>query len=261
MARANEAAVQHKVAEKETPEGEKRWERRRERAERKRDSFPYWRRATFREGRLVWVCCDVHGTLPRTALRMLFKAEGPEYTPNRGNVEPDPDGMPHRLVEGRFVLVDEPTAEAPTVPSTARIRIYTDGSTDRAGGRSGCAAVFFERGQWREFASPLEDCTSVEAELMGVTLGLAQLPDPSVPFVILTDCEEVKRALLSEELPGKPDSIVRQTRTFYDTFVDGRVQVVRGHSGLPGNERAHRLAWEAMRNRRSVPETEPGGEE
>ena len=125
--------------------------------------------------------------------------------------------------------------------------IYTDGSClGQPAGAGGFGAIILLGGKSiREVSGPLEETTSVRAELMGIIAGLEALAEPSEATVYSDNqpiidsvnkaTAQAKNADLWQRLR---EAAARHTVTF---------RWVKGHNGNPWNTAAHKLSLKAAR--------------
>jgi ribonuclease HI len=137
------------------------------------------------------------------------------------------------------------------------VEIYTDGACRGNPGPGGWAALLSFGGQEKELAGAEVLTTNNRMELTAVIRALEALKKPS-EVRVLTDSEYVRKGITewlegwkargwktSDRKPVKNQDLWERL----DTLVAGHQiqwQWVKGHSGVPGNERVDRLANEAI---------------
>ncbi len=144
--------------------------------------------------------------------------------------------------------------------SRPRVTIYTDGGASPNPGPGGWGAILIHEssGATRELSGNAPETTNNRMELTAAIEALAALKGPC-EVALYTDSEYLQRGI-SEWLPrwirqawqlkdGQPVANEDLWRRLAD--LTGQHQIewhwLRGHAGTPLNERAHRLAGEAMR--------------
>src|SRR5690606_26464675 len=139
----------------------------------------------------------------------------------------------------------------------AAVEIYTDGACRGNPGPGGCGAIlrFVEREKELKGAEPLT--TNNRMELMAAIQALAALKR-SCDVVLYTDSQYVRKGILESlkkrRLRGgrtadkKPVKNVDLWQALERGFARHKIEWhwVKGHAGIPGNERADRLANQAI---------------
>jgi ribonuclease HI len=136
------------------------------------------------------------------------------------------------------------------------VTIYTDGACKGNPGPGGWGCVLSKRRSYLELAGPEPDTTSNRMELLAAIKGLERLTKPSM-VTVFTDsvyvCNGISKWLSGWEAKGwktstgKPVKNVDLWKRLKEATQGHTVawQWVKGHSGIPGNERADRLAQDA----------------
>ena len=140
---------------------------------------------------------------------------------------------------------------------SARIQIYSDGACRGNPGPGGWGALLCYNGAERELSGAVTDTTNNRMELLAAIMGLEALTRPSV-VALTTDSQYVKNGITdwlakwkknnwqtAAKRPVKNrDLWLRLERACQPHRIEW--QWVRGHSGHPENERADRLANQAI---------------
>lgn len=136
-----------------------------------------------------------------------------------------------------------------------RVQIYTDGSClKNPGGKGGWAAILIYGEHRKEISGHLPVCTNNEAEILAVIQSLEELKAPcevdlytdsqiAISWVSIADGTKSKKAAKkSRVLPW----VIERLRPLVSRH---RVSMhwVKGHSGVPENERCDQMASEAAR--------------
>ncbi len=144
--------------------------------------------------------------------------------------------------------------ETPAADGT-RAAAYVDGSYNIRTGEFGCGAVLFYGGETREFSQKFEDTElaamrNVAGEIKGAEIVLAYCRDNNIPAVdIYYDYEGVAAWAEGRWKTNKDGT--RAYKEFFDgvkSAVNTRFVKVKGHSGDKYNDRADRLAKDAVGN-------------
>lgn len=138
------------------------------------------------------------------------------------------------------------------------IEIYTDGACKGNPGKGGWGAVLRYRGAVRELYGADLNTTNNRMELMAVIKALQALKRPGLSVRIFSDSRYVLNGI-EEWLPGWKargwKTASRKPVLNQDLWqeLDASTQLhqiewhwVKGHSGVPGNERADELANQAI---------------
>ena len=140
---------------------------------------------------------------------------------------------------------------------SARIQIYSDGACRGNPGPGGWGALLCYNGAERELSGAVTDTTNNRMELLAAIMGLEALTRPSA-VALTTDSQYVKNGITdwlakwkknnwqtAAKRPVKNrDLWLRLDRACQPHRIEW--QWVRGHSGHPENERADRLANQAI---------------
>ncbi len=141
--------------------------------------------------------------------------------------------------------------------SSATVNLYTDGACLQPHGPGGAAAVCVGGdGGGKQWVWGITECTNNRAELIAVIEGLRKLPT-ELTVIVLTDSQNVidgTRHLAKWARSGWKNKSHRKTYRIANLDLwkllhravkrrDVTFEKVPGHSGVPGNERADRLAF------------------
>jgi ribonuclease HI len=222
-----------------------------------------WRRAVLR-GTQVLARCDERGEL---------KAEG-----GRVEVRYKPqDGKAYRAAPGNLVLdakpdilPDDHCAEAGPVDSAkssggargtkanvgtpqtnADLIAYTDGACSGNPGPAGLGVVLLVRGERRELSEYLGTATNNIAELTAILRVAEGLEPTSEPLVVHTDSQYAIGVLTKGWKPKANIELIADIKQKLKPFKGLSLVYVKGHAGIPLNERADQLAREAVATRSS----------
>jgi ribonuclease HI len=130
------------------------------------------------------------------------------------------------------------------VPSDAVI-VYTDGACTGNPGPMGIGAVIVDGPQRREISEYLGVGTNNIAELTAIERALEDLPRDRT--VVVHSDSAYALGLLGQAWKAKKNQeLVARLRELAGQFKDIRWVKVRGHSGVPENERCDELARQAI---------------
>ncbi len=130
------------------------------------------------------------------------------------------------------------------------VHVWTDGACTGNPGPAGVGVVVLDRGQRREHAEYLGHGTNNIAELTAVLRGLDLVTDRTRPVLVYTD-SSYAIGVLSLGWKAKANvELVAEIRDTLARYDDVRFVKVKGHAGVPENERCDALATGAVARRR-----------
>lgn len=128
--------------------------------------------------------------------------------------------------------------------------VYTDGACTGNPGPAGVGVVIIDGGERREISEYLGQGTNNIAELTAIARALAEIADRERPVRLYTD-SSYAIGLLTKNWKAKANQeLVAELRATVARFPRLRFIKVKGHAGVPENERADQLAVDAIRSRR-----------
>lgn len=201
-----------------------------------------WERRRYRKNK-VWIRVDEHGApvLDDRGLAALRYKPEDERT---YSVRPDEVGPLAETVPG------DPQQPTPG-PEHEEIHIYTDGASSGNPGPAGLGVVLLWRERRREIQRYLGEATNNEAELSAVLAALEAVRRPALPVVLHTDSEYVIGVLAGGHKVKANRALVASIHREMERFGALRFVKVPAHAGVPENERADRLATDAVRKGRA----------
>lgn len=132
----------------------------------------------------------------------------------------------------------------------AKVHIFTDGGADPNPGAGGWGAVLEYEGRIKELYGSIPHATNNQAELTAAIMGLRALKKPC-EVVIYSDSQYLIFTMTKGWKRSKNADLWRELdEAAAPHEVDW--QWVRGHVGMPGNERAHDLSVQGMREARKA---------
>jgi ribonuclease HI len=220
-----------------------------------------WRKVRFK-GETVLARCNEQGELAAQGGRVeiRYRAEDSRaYRAGARNLEPieeepiladdtcAPVGAgsagPGRMSHGsaRIGAASEPTENA--------IVVYADGACSGNPGPAGVGIVLIDGASRRELSQFLGEGTNNIAELTAIELAALAIGPTARPVRMHTD-SQYAIGVLSKGWKAKANvELVARVRKLLADFADLELRYVRGHSGVPLNERADALAVEAVARR------------
>ena len=133
------------------------------------------------------------------------------------------------------------------------VTIYTDGSSRGNPGPGGCGTVMLYKGHRKELSEGFRKTTNNRMELLAVIKGLEALTKEGVEVLVYSDSKYVVDAVEKGWLWGwvKKNFKAKQNRDLWERFIPAyqkhkvKFKWVKGHAGVPENERCDQLAVEA----------------
>ena len=130
------------------------------------------------------------------------------------------------------------------------ITIYTDGAAKGNPGRGGYGTVLIFNKHRKELSQGFRKTTNNRMELLAVIAGLEALTETKYPVVIYSDSKYVVDSVTKRWLDGwvKKGFKGKKNVDLWKRFIplqkkfDIRFQWVKGHAGIPENERCDQLA-------------------
>ena len=220
-----------------------------------------WLRVRFRGDRVL-AMCESSGTLMEQdgLVTFCYKPGGKTYRTHLHKLEVGPDA---EVVVGEDPPVQTPPAprprssgkagysgrlvEAPARPDS--IQVWTDGACTGNPGPAGLGVLIRRGDGIEELSEYLGEGTNNIAELMAIFRGLEQLEDASGAVDVMTDSSYCIGLLTKGWKPKKNQELVAEVRALTSRFTDLRFVKVKGHAGVPDNERADELARLAVERR------------
>jgi ribonuclease HI len=134
--------------------------------------------------------------------------------------------------------------------------VYTDGACSGNPGPAGIGIVLRYKDQTKEISRYIGQGTNNIAELQAIKVGLEAVRNRSMPVIVFTD-SNYAFGLLSQGWKAKMNTaLVEEIRKLSTGFKQLRFVKVKGHAGHPENERADKLAVQAIQKRTASFESE-----
>ena len=143
-------------------------------------------------------------------------------------------------------------AAPPTVPSGQEALVYADGACTGNPGPCGLGVVMITAEGTRELSEFLGHGTNNIAELTAIQRAAEAMEDPSRPLHIYTDSNYSIGVLTKGWKAKANQALIVDVKAALKRVKDVRLFHVRGHAGIELNERADRLAVQAVKTRSSA---------
>ena len=209
----------------------------------------YWKEALFK-GQNVFVQTDEGGNAiaKNGLLSMKYKLDGGKvYSASEKNIELS-EGELHESAGKTAQGQRSSTKAQKTVPTPREnaIVIYTDGACSGNPGPAGFG-VFVENGSRpAEISGFLGEGTNNIAELEAIGAALEWVQQDSQPVDLYTDSSYAIGVLTKGWKAKANQAVIARIRKQVSAREGLQLHWVKGHAGLPGNEKADELARKAI---------------
>jgi ribonuclease HI len=142
-----------------------------------------------------------------------------------------------------------PKIKAPVAPPSSEegvVKVFTDGASSGNPGPSGIGVFMAYGPHQREISKYIGITTNNVAELKAVETALIELKRKDLPVRIYTDSKYVYSLLCEGWKAKKNLELIHAIKNLMSEFPDIKIIKVKGHAGIDGNERADRLATDAI---------------
>jgi ribonuclease HI len=127
------------------------------------------------------------------------------------------------------------------------IKVFTDGACEGNPGPAGIGIILQYRNHQKEISRYIGQGTNSIAELTAIKLALREIKDPNLPIDLYTDSDYCYKILSGSWKPKKNQKLIEEIKKEMARFSCLNLIKVEGHKGIEGNERADRLAREAIK--------------
>jgi ribonuclease HI len=182
------------------------------------------------------------------ALRNLAEVPGAEVLPDDTCPPATPAGP--RAGEPRRGGKAAADGRAP-VHEEGAIIVYADGACSGNPGPAGVGIVLIDGKARRELSHYLGEATNNIAELTAIELAAREIEARDRAVRMHTDSQYAIGVLQKGWKAKANVELIARVKTVLKEFRDFQLHYVRGHSGVPLNERADTLAVEAVKTRAS----------
>lgn len=187
------------------------------------------------------------GKAYQAAARNLEPAADAEILPDTHCVEAEPAPKSSKTARKKT----QAGAPPPTEAKGDEIIVYADGACSGNPGPAGLGVVMLQREGRRELSEYLGRGTNNIAELTALQRAAEAVEDPSRPVRMYTD-SNYSIGVLTKGWKAKANvELVARVKKALSRLEDVELHHVRGHAGIPLNERADELAVEAVERRAS----------
>ncbi len=150
-----------------------------------------------------------------------------------------------RPSSSRFKAVKSASVVHGAIPEGALVA-YTDGACTGNPGPAGLGVVLMDGADRRELSMYLGHATNNIAELTAIEEALKIAKEPTRPLVIHTD-SQYAIGVLSKGWKAKANQeLIARIKATLKPFKKLELRYVKGHAGIPDNERADELARAAV---------------
>jgi len=207
----------------------------------------------------VWVAIAPGGQMKEKQGKVLIKYQlnqEYEYWVNKSSIRPiepndDDKKGKTRQAEPRPKSVKQPStpreSENDSLPDDAPVvRIYTDGASSGNPGPSGIGVVLSFGSHEKEISRHIGMATNNIAEIEAIRTGLSAMKATDMPVRIYTDSSYALGVLTRGWRVKKNNELINETKALMAAFKNLKIFKVKGHAGIEGNERANKLATDAV---------------
>ena len=216
-----------------------------------------WTRMWFK-GNKVWMAVDPTGKPLSKSGKVLIKYQlkpDYEYWVNQNNVTPLDSPQTEKMQPGKSKAGKKKPRKTEASDMTrwkdadyeGKICVFTDGASSGNPGPAGIGVLLRYGKHEREISEFIGITTNNIAELKAIDMGLSALTQTDIPVRLFTDSSYAYGLLVLNWKAKKNQDIVEAVRKTMSRFKDIEIIKVKGHSGLPGNERADFLATNAIK--------------
>jgi ribonuclease HI len=211
-----------------------------------------WLRMRFKKNK-VWVALDTEGRMrvENNKLLIKYQLDQPhEYWVHSKNISPLDGPEETGIQKAGLDDSDIPENQNGSVKiggsNQAVIHIYTDGASSGNPGPSGIGVLLQYGRHQKEVSRYIGVATNNIAELEAIRVGLGLIRDPDKPVRVYTDSSYALGLLSKGWKAQKNQALVSDIRRQISRFKDLRFIKVKGHAGHTQNERADKLATQAI---------------
>lgn len=214
---------------------------------------PHWKRMRFKNNK-VWVAADAEQNplMENGKALIKYQLEQPhEYWVFPASLKPLDAAEPTttRRAPRKPKTPSAPQGkEAPLSEEDMKkaIIIYTDGACSGNPGPAGIGVVMRYQEKRKEISRYIGQGTNNIAELEAIKAALLSIKKQNMPVIIFTDSSYALGLLTKGWKAKQNTTLVEEIRALASSFKHLRFVKVKGHAGDPDNERADRLAVQAI---------------
>lgn len=209
-----------------------------------------WRQVVLRGTQVLARCSDDGKLLDQGGrVEIRYRAnDGKSYRAATRNLELVPgDVLPdEHCSEGAPVLTTRDNTGTIPLASSANLVAYTDGACSGNPGPAGLGVVLLERGARRELSEFLGIGTNNVAELTAILRALEGVGRSAEVMLVHTDSQYAIGVLTKGWKAKANVALIAEIKERMRNFPRLSLVYVRGHAGIPLNERADELARAAV---------------
>lgn len=217
-----------------------------------------WKRMRFKQNK-VWIATTPDGQMIEKQGKVLLKYQLDqeyEYWVNKSSIHPIDPKESNRKTKTKPVKPKPKSGKRPSathdnetdaIPHDPNIvRIYTDGASSGNPGPSGIGVLLCFGDHEKEISRHIGMATNNIAEIEAIRTGLSALKATHLPVRIFTDSSYAQGVLAKGWRVHKNEELINKTKTLMSAFKNLKICKVKGHAGNEGNERANKLATDAV---------------
>ncbi|MBI9091195.1 MAG: ribonuclease HI [Desulfobacterium sp.] len=217
-----------------------------------------WKRMSFK-GNKVWAAVSDTEELRVEQGKVQIKYsldQEYEYRVSPDSLAPESEAVAKQKAKtDKKAKINEPRSflpkKDPAPPAVASppgvIVIYTDGASSGNPGPAGIGALLLFGGHEKELSESIGIATNNIAELTAIKRSLEELKRTDLPVEIHTDSSYCIGVLTKGWKPNMNSELIHEIRALMQRFDNIKLIKTKGHSGVPGNERADSLATAAVK--------------
>jgi ribonuclease HI len=205
-----------------------------------------WIRVKFRDAEVL-ARCQPDGALlvERGFVPFSYQPNGKVYSTRMDRIEPVEGAVPESYGDPK-VRAATPRPSAEIRPTSEAVQLWTDGACTGNPGPAGAGVLYRYQDDERVLSEYLGHGTNNIAELTAILLGFEMVADTSLSVDVMTDSSYCIGLLTKGWKAKANQELVATLRAKMAEFRDVRLVKVKGHAGIPENERADELAGEAI---------------
>jgi len=131
------------------------------------------------------------------------------------------------------------------------IIVYTDGACSKNPGPAGIGVILMWKDHIKEISEYIGEATNNIAELKAILKALTSIKNTNLPVILYTDSTYAMGVLSGWKIHANK-SLIKEIKKEMERFSSLSIRKVEGHSGLPENERADKLAKDAIKEHLNI---------
>lgn len=219
------------------------------------ETTPGWKRMAFK-GNKVWMALDENQQPVEKNGKILIKYQVDqeyEYWVHKNSVVTVSQLKPEQKTgtgkergrdkksEDKKIITDIKV----DLPDEA-ILIFTDGASSGNPGPSGIGVLLIYKENEKSISRYIGQATNNIAELTAIQTGLLEIRNKALPVRVFTDSGYAYGVLSLGWKARKNMELIRDIQKVMATFRDLKLVKIKGHAGVPENEKADKLAVAAI---------------